>query len=258
MPLLNLAAKTVPSGTTVPGTLQDMVNFMAQYLEVQGLSSFTGINVGEDAPTSPEDRERPWFRKDPVTGRTMGWWWWDGSAWAQASPFLPKGSSTPVNPVDGEQFYHTSIAAAVVYRAGWKLDDGNPSGTLKWVDYDPSVAIGSTGDFAAGTYDTVLGKNPGYSQFGSATDRTLVAAGTKAVRTFGGAETHTLAESEMPAHTHNVTANNVEDVNGGSLPLQHYKAPAGGPQTFTTDSKGGSAAHNNMQPYYVSWLLKKS
>jgi microcystin-dependent protein len=77
----------------------------------------------------------------------------------------------------------------------------------------------------------------------------------------GGTEYVTLLESEIPAHTHSVMAqnfpgstnvatnNNLARGASGLLPF----APAGGgqttmaPQTFSV--AGGSLPHNNMQPY---------
>ena len=73
----------------------------------------------------------------------------------------------------------------------------------------------------------------------------------------GGVETVTLIESEMPGHTHNVQAVNdagLQSSPQGAFPARAnmYKNSPGnlGPmrlQAMTT--AGGSAPHNNMQPY---------
>ncbi len=78
-----------------------------------------------------------------------------------------------------------------------------------------------------------------------------------------GAETHTLTINEMPAHTHNGTT----DQSGPSSGSQGVAALSGGNQvgedagthshSFTTNSTGGGAAHNNMQPYVVVRYLIK-
>src|SRR5690606_34090843 len=91
--------------------------------------------------------------------------------------------------------------------------------------------------------------------------RTLVGKGGSGTATLGneigdtgGAETHTLTESEMPAHTHsyNVPALTAQGTGGGN------NINAGGISAGqTTGSKGGGGAHNNMQPSLVMMMIIK-
>lgn len=65
----------------------------------------------------------------------------------------------------------------------------------------------------------------------------------------GGSKTHTLVESEMPNHSHGFT---YADFWGG------YGSDTGGVSgtsyvTATTSSVGGNGAHNNLQPYIVTY-----
>ena len=78
----------------------------------------------------------------------------------------------------------------------------------------------------------------------------------------GGEKTHTLTQSQMPAHTHT----------GKGYGLLINKADSGGDgqsMTFgtgsynrryanTTDSVGGGTAHNNLQPYITCYMWKRT
>jgi len=69
----------------------------------------------------------------------------------------------------------------------------------------------------------------------------------------GGAETHTLTIAEMPAHTHtygkSTTSENmsIHDING-----------LRGAATSNTGSTGGGGSHNNLQPYIVVYMWKRT
>jgi microcystin-dependent protein len=69
----------------------------------------------------------------------------------------------------------------------------------------------------------------------------------------GGAETHTLTTSEMPAHTHDTTG---YQVLGGGGSLQN-SASATSPTANTSSSTGGGNAHNNVQPTIIlNYIIK--
>lgn len=61
----------------------------------------------------------------------------------------------------------------------------------------------------------------------------------------GGEQTHLLTTGEMPAHTHDLTLNS----GGTATTPSQWGNQSSTPATNTTTSVGGSAAHNNMQPY---------
>lgn len=80
----------------------------------------------------------------------------------------------------------------------------------------------------------------------------------------GGSETVSLLESEIPAHTHTVSAVNdsgLQSTPGGNFPARAniYKtnAPPGGPTQMAISAMapaGGDAPHNNMMPYLTFYF----
>lgn len=72
----------------------------------------------------------------------------------------------------------------------------------------------------------------------------------------GGAKTHTLTVDEMPAHTHTDTMYNANGwASGDYVQASNATSPAG---NLTTDSTGGGGAHNNLQPYIVVHMWKRT
>lgn len=71
----------------------------------------------------------------------------------------------------------------------------------------------------------------------------------------GGASTHTLQTSEIPAHNHNFSGVNAGSGNNGSS----YPWVADNTnRTPATANTGGGGAHNNLQPYVVVYMWKRT
>lgn len=87
----------------------------------------------------------------------------------------------------------------------------------------------------------------GRAPIGAGTGSGLTA---RAVGQYGGAETVTLTEAQMPSHTHSYNAGQSSAVlgvtAGGDWPF--FTANTA---TLTSGAKGGGAAHPNMQPFAV-------
>ena len=73
----------------------------------------------------------------------------------------------------------------------------------------------------------------------------------------GGSKTHTLSTAELPSHTHPFSLDSSQ--NGGGT-AQHSLILDGSssPQSFATSAAGGGGAHNNVQPYIVAYMWRRT
>ena len=71
----------------------------------------------------------------------------------------------------------------------------------------------------------------------------------------GGAKTHTLSTAEMPSHTH--TINGIENPSGSGSNGSEDGASSF-TNNLTTNATGGGGAHNNLQPYVVVYMWKRT
>jgi len=111
------------------------------------------------------------------------------------------------------------------------------------------TAIGGTTWVAFGAGKVLIGVDTGDSDFNT-------------IEETGGAKTHTLTTSEIPAHTHTITAggSNTDSGNGdypsGSAALYNNST-----HTWTNlaaANTGGGGAHNNVQPYITVYFWKRT
>lgn len=105
---------------------------------------------------------------------------------------------------------------------------------------NPATILGYGTWTAFGAGRTLVGLDSGQTEFDT-------------VEETGGAKTHTLDISEMPAHTHGTgyTDNRAAPSGGSSVPQNAAS-------TTITGSTGGGGAHNNLQPYIVVYFFKRT
>lgn len=216
MPLvLQNSALTLPEGTEFPGTPQTLLDLIAEYLAIIGGADFSGVNYGATEP-APENRDRPWFKTDE-SDNPIGWYGWNGSAWAPIPIILPTGTTAerPVAPDNGTKFFDTTINVELIYIDGqWITSSGSP-GDIKYV---------SETDLT-----TALEKNPGWSHYTDGVGRVLAGAtdGTANAGTDAGNDEITLTTAQLPAHTHTTQGNYGSGGEGGSdNPLYYDSAQA--------------------------------
>lgn len=88
--------------------------------------------------------------------------------------------------------------------------------------------------------------------------RTLLGVSSSyALGSKGGESTHTLTVNEMPAHYHGTTrATHSRNGDNADKATKDYGRPSTASGVYT-NSTGGSAAHNNMQPYIKVIVWKR-
>lgn len=247
-----LQALALPADTEFPGTPQALLDLIAEYMEITGLNPFSGVNFG---PTTPDasNRDRPWFKTTPA-GDPVGWFSWDGSAWTLIPQTLPIGTTAqrPGSPSAGTQYFDTTINVALIFeRSQWRTLGGSP-GDVKFVK--------------AATIEAALALNPGWVQEPDSPGRLIGAAGDGAgltSRPYGttvGQETTTLAEDNLPLHSH------VYQGHGNPEPWQadgNVAAPAGNLAAVTTngDLSTSSVGEGNpisiVPPSIFWWAITK-
>ena len=104
------------------------------------------------------------------------------------------------------------------------------------------AAIGGTTWTAFGAGKVLVGVDAGDTDFDT-------------VEETGGAKTHTLTISEMPAHTHSYDRQNTST---DAISIHDIVRTTGGNSSSTTGSTGGGTAHNNLQPYITVYMWKRT
>jgi hypothetical protein len=165
----------------------------------------------------------------------------------------------PLKTVNG-----TSLEGAgnVVISGGISMGDVYPVGSvyISVVSTNPATLLG-VGTWAAfATGRTLVGIDAGQTEFDT-------------VEETGGAKTHTLTSSEMPSHTHTITdpghthtqttsatdgASGRADASSGGTIYNNVANINSNTTGITINNTGGGGAHNNLQPYIVVYIWKRT
>lgn len=187
---LSLESLTVPFGTEFPATVQGLLDLIANYEAIVGGESFSGINFG---PTEPDEdnRDKPWFKTDDG-GNPLGWFAWNGSAWALAPTVILSGTTAerPTSPQVGQLYLDTDINVVLVYeRSAWRTQSGSP-GDLKEVIADSE--------------SDALTQNPGWSVHTASIGYVIAGASDGSATSPGdtaGADSVLLSVNNLPPDT---------------------------------------------------------
>lgn len=238
---LSIQSLTYPLGTEFPGTMQGLSDLLAQYFAIAGGADFSGINFGDVEPP-PDQRDRPWFKTD-IAGNPIGWFSWNGSAWAPIPIAAQEGgtSDRPTSPVTGQLYYDTDIEVLIIWNGSiWRTAAGSP---------------GDVKEVKATDITAALLKNPGWEEDTDSAGRVIVGVTTGTgfeMGDTGGEATHTLITDEIPAHTHTVRSNNLQADGNAANPSGIV---SGVQLTGESGSTGGGSPHNNLQPYIAYFRL---
>ncbi len=130
------------------------------------------------------------------------------------------------------------------------LSDVYPVGSIyinAAVSTNPGTLLGFGTWVAFGTGRTMVGIDAAQTEFDTLEET-------------GGSKTHTLTISEIPAHTHNQGSHDSSAGDGGAYNtefIRDHSDTANGPNVESS-STGGGSAHNNLQPYIVVYMWKRT
>jgi len=111
------------------------------------------------------------------------------------------------------------------------------------VSTNPATLLGFGTWAAFGAGRVIVGLNASDSDFDTAQET-------------GGAKTHTLSTAEIPSHTHtsSLRGNGYDELQ--SIPSASDTTDPS--LTMTTNATGGGGAHNNLQPYIVAYMWRRT
>jgi len=262
MPKYQLTQKGTPPSTAPATTLDALLAQIRTYTEVSTNSDdpdsdkVRSILVQPTEPTGANANDL-WIKVNAITSRPLSLQAYTGSQWRPINVTQSGDTnSRPDDGVAGETYFDTDINVMLMHTgSGWVTQDGSP-GDMKYVYIDSA----SYATFASGKARAEE-LNPGWEYASDAEGRVLVATdqgGASEYQTAGntfGEDEHTLIEDEIPAHTHTFSIHE----NNAASSDEHITATStsGNTETKTTSEFGSGDAHENRQPSYTAFLMRK-
>jgi len=175
---------------------------------------------------------------------------WSALSGVGGSDVVPAGGTTgqvlqKASDDDYDLEWHTNVAGGEAFPVG--------SVFIAVVSTNPGTLLGygTWSAFAAGR--VLVGIDAGQTEFDT-------------VEETGGAKTHTLLTTEIPAHNHLERGTTTATGNFGGLVRDTSSGGTGGSPAnvadcsagFETANTGGGGAHNNLQPYIVVYMWKRT
>jgi hypothetical protein len=251
---LSLQALNVPFGTEFPGTVQGLLDLIAQYEGIAGEENFNGLNFGPTEP-SADNRDKPWFKTDN-SGNPIGFFSWNGSAWIALKVTIPSGSTAnrPSSAALGDTYFDTTINVLLIFeRSLWRTVAGVPGDIKPVIGSDSAVILAKNPGWSLVTDPNICGRVIGVAGAGSSLTNRISgdAVGVEAVQ---------LTAGQLP--TQSVPLKNGWDIfpgqfqNGTQSPGV-YPITTGLGTTNTTGNIGNNETHVNMQPtLFAFWISK--
>ena len=166
---------------------------------------------------------------------------------SKANTASPTLTGTPLAPTAAVSTNTTQLATTAFVQAATTAAIINtlvyPVGSIYMnanVSTNPATLLGfgTWAIYAAGK--VMIGLDSGDTDFNALTDT-------------GGSKTHTLSTAEMPAHTHTYGRSTTSE----AMSIHDISGLRGAADTQTA-STGGGGAHNNLQPYVVIHMWKRT
>ena len=257
----------------MPDTPQKLINFVAAYISLSGLSGLTGVVIQSTEP-AVSDRDKAWIKVEPGSGRAIGLYRFLGS-WVQV-PVIPlSGESEPASPQAGELFYNTTAKALKAYLdTGWTTElwhkgatsarpTGVPTGylffdtdikrLLRYTSQGWSTVDGCIGEVRmmdGVTTDEATTRNPGWSVY--------MALGGKFIVGYDGDEYSVGEEGGRQTVAWSATGNAAQ---GGSREQGLVNNLAIDGESFTASSGASGSAKTGefdiRPPYHTVLFIRK-
>lgn len=143
--------------------------------------------------------------------------------------------------------------------SGWFFCDGRWLAVASYPALFDAIGFTYGGDSSANfALPDMRGRVPaGRDNMGGTTAGRLNTLASTTLGAAGGAQTHQLSVTEMPAHAHTFNIGSRDYAGSGGSSANHNAATTGGNSNISTTSQGGNGAHNNVQPtMIVNYIIK--